>query len=199
MIYIPFIVFASLVFLYSYVLLSTRTRIVDPENMPVSKFALVLGAGLERNGLPTDILSDRIETAVKLLDQNKTTVLVLSGSVNPQNFSEPESMSDLALSLGVDRSNLILDYKGKTTFDSVINIAEYSGNEIVAIVTQRFHLPRALWLANSQNINAYGAPANIYKFSTYKTAIWYLREIFALPINLLKIIFKNHKNKIKLI
>ena len=167
----------------------TRSRIVNLENVPVSKFTLVLGAGLEKNGLPTDILSDRVETAVKLLIQNKTTTLVLSGSVSPQDFSEPESMSNLALSLGIDRSKLILDKNGNTTFDSLINIADYSENEIVTIVSQRFHLPRALWLANSLKIKAYGVPANIYKFSAFKTGFWYLREILALPINLLKIIF----------
>ena len=103
-------------------------------------------------------------------------------------------MSNLAQSLGVDKSKLILDYQGKTTFDSLINIADYSGNEIITIVSQRFHLPRALWLANSLKINANGIPANIYKFSAYKTAYWYLREILALPINLLKIIFKHYQN-----
>ena len=100
-------------------------------------------------------------------------------------------MSNLALSLGVDRSKLILDHQGNTTFDSLINIADYSENEIITIVSQRFHLPRALWLANSLKINANGIPANIYKFSVFKTAFWYLREILALPINLLKIIFYN--------
>lgn len=194
MIYIPFIVFSILLCLYAYVIFKTRARIFDLENVPASKFTLVLGAGLEKNGLPTDILSDRVETAIKLLDQNKTASLILSGSVSPQNFSEPESMSNHAQFLGVDRSILILDKFGKTTFDSLINIADYSGNEVVTIVTQRFHLPRTLWLAKSLKINAYGVPANIYRFSAYKTACWYLREILALPINLLKIVINKYKN-----
>jgi len=196
MFYIPLIILGGLLFLYAYVILTTRVRIFTLENVPKSKFTLVLGAGLDKNGHPTDILSDRVETAVKLLGQNKTTSLVLSGSFSPQNFSEPESMSILALSLGVDRSQLILDKYGKTTFDSLINVASYVGNESVAIVTQNFHLPRALWLANSLGINAYGVSANIYKFSIFKTGFWYLREILALPINLLKIMFKKHpKNR----
>ena len=193
MIYIPFIIIGFLLCLYAYVFLKTYSRIF-PEDMPGSKFTLVLGAGLEKNGLPTDILSDRVETAVILLHQNKTNSLVLSGSVSPQNFSEPESMRDLALSLGVNSSKLIIDKYGKTTFDSLINIAEYSGNEIITIVTQKFHLPRALWLANSLKIDAYGVPANIYKFSTFKTFVWYLREILALPVNLVKIMFNKYQN-----
>ncbi len=182
--------------LFVYVVLSTRKRIVFPENVPGSKFTLVLGAGLEKNGLPTDILSDRVETAVNLLNRKRTKILVLSGSVNTQSFSEPESMSELAYSLGVDKSELILDRKGRTTFNSLVNIADYSGNEIVTIVTQRFHLPRALWLSSSLKINAYGIPANIYKFSAPKIAYWYFREIFALPVNVIKIVV--YKLQIKL-
>jgi len=193
MIYIPFIFFGFLVCLYAYVILTTRKRIISPENAPESRFSLVLGAGLEMNGHPTDILSDRVKTAVKLLDQNKTTFLVLSGSVNLQNFSEPESMRNLACYLGVDGSKLILDKLGKTTFDSLINIAQFSGNENIMVVSQRFHLPRALWLANSLGINAFGIPANIYKFSAFKTGFWYLREILALPVNILKIIFYKYQ------
>lgn len=194
MIFIPLFIFCVLICLYGYIIFITRSRIFDLENLPSSKFTLVLGAGLEENGLPTDILSDRVETAIKLLTHNKTAFLVLSGSTSPHNFSEPESMSNLAQSLGVDKSKLILDHQGSTTFDSLTNIADYSGNEVITIVTQRFHLPWALWLANSLKINANGIPANIYKFSDYKTAYWYLREIFALPINLLKIIFKLSQN-----
>jgi len=194
MIFFLLVFFGCLLCLYAYVIFTTRSRIFDLDNVPFSRFALVLGAGLEKNGLPTDILSDRVETAINLLDHNKTSFLVLSGSVSPQNFSEPESMSDLACSLGVDKLKLILDHQGKTTFDSMINIADYSENEMVTIVTQRFHLPRALWLANSLKINAFGIPANIYKFSFFKTAFWYLREIFVLPVNFLKILFKQFRN-----
>jgi SanA protein len=193
MTYIPIFFLVVILCLFAYVILETRSRIFFPENAPESKYILVLGAGLEKDGLPTDILSDRVETAVKILGQNKTASLVLSGSVSPQNFSEPESMSDLAFSLGVDRSKLIIDKYGKTTFDSLINIAGFLDNEVVTIVTQRFHLPRALWLANSLKINAYGVSANIYKFSVFKTAYWYLREMLALPINLLKIIINKYQ------
>jgi len=194
MIYIPLIISGFLLFMYAYIVLITRQRIVSPENAPESRFALVLGAGLEKDGRPTDILSDRVETAIKLLDQNKTTSLVLSGSINPPNISEPESMRDLARSLGVDGSKLIFDKLGKTTFDSLINISRLAENEKVIVVSQRFHLPRALWLANSLRINAYGVTANIYKFSAFKIASWYLREFLALPVNILKIIFYKVQN-----
>ena len=194
MIYIPLILFGVLLWFYANVIIKTRSKIFDLENLPTTKFALVLGAGLEKNGLPSDILSDRVETAINLLVHHKTTFLVFSGSASPENFSEPDSMCTLAQSLGVDKSKLILDYQGKTTFDSLNNITDYSGVEIITIVSQRFHLPRALWLANSLKIKANGIPANIYKFSAYKTAFWYLREILALPINILKIIFKQYQN-----
>ncbi len=176
-----------LVFFFLWIFYKTKTCIFEINDVPYNKYTLVLGAGLEKNGLPTDILSDRVKAGVYLLERNKTSFLVLSGSLNTQNFSEAESMRELALSLGAKNSNLIIDNQGKTTFDSMINLLEFSKNDGVTIVTQRFHLPRALWLANALNINSSGFPANIYKFSLIKTIYWYLREIFSLPKNIFKL------------
>ena len=194
MILFPLVLIGVLLCLYIYVVIKTKPSIFDFENVPFSKYTLVLGAGLEKNGLPTDILSDRVETAIELLNLNKTDFLIFSGSVNPQDFSEPESMLNLACSFNVNKTKLYLDNQGKTTFDSLINTLKVFGNGRITIITQRFHLPRALWLAESLKINAQGLPANIYYFSVFKTVYWYLREVFALPKNIMKLIFYHSKN-----
>jgi vancomycin permeability regulator SanA len=167
--------------------------------LPFCKYTLVLGAGLEKDGRPTDILSDRVKTAINLINHNKTDFLILSGSSNPQNFSEPESMRKLALSQGVYKSKLILDIQGKTTFDSLVNILKVSGIDQLTIVTQRFHLHRALWLAESLGIKSNGTPANNYEFSILKTGYWYLREVIALPVNYFKLLLFSFKSKDKTI
>jgi SanA protein len=188
MILFPLIILAGLFCLYLYLVIKTSSRIFHYEKVPFNRYTLVLGAGLEKNGLPTDILSDRVKTAINLINNNKTDFLILSGSANSQNISEPVSMKYLAQSLGVDTSNLILDNQGKTTFDSLINLSKISGKNQITIVTQRFHLPRAIWLAEALGYQAYGTPANLYNFSAYKIAYWYLREVFALPINFFKLL-----------
>ena len=195
MILFPLIILAVFFCFYLYLVIKTSSRIFHFEKVSFSRYTLVLGAGLEKNGLPTDILSDRVKTAINLLNHKKTDFLILSGSTNYKNISEPMSMKSFAQSLGVDQSKLILDNKGKSTFDSLINLLNISGKNQITIVTQRFHLPRAIWLAEKLGLKVCGTPANLYNFSVYKTVYWYLREVIAFPINLLKLFINRYKIK----
>ena len=195
MILFPLIILAVFFCFYLYLVIKTSSRIFHFEKVSFSRYTLVLGAGLEKNGLPTDILSDRVKTAINLLNHKKTDFLILSGSTNYKNISEPMSMKSFAQSLGVDQSKLILDNKGKSTFDSLINLLNIPGKNQITIVTQRFHLPRAIWLAEKLGLKVCGTPANLYNFSVYKTVYWYLREVIAFPINLLKLFINRYKIK----
>ena len=195
MIFISLLILAVLLFFFIMLLINTRSRIFAFENVPFCRYTLVLGAGLEKNGLTTDILSDRVLKAVNLIKSKKTDFLILSGSTNYQNHSEPNAMKYFAESLGVDGSKLILDNNGKTTFDSILNLSKLIENKQILIVSQNFHLPRAIWLAEALGFRACGVPANIYKFSIYKILYWYLREVFALPINLLKLLLHRYQNE----
>lgn len=195
MILFPLIILAGFFCLFLYLVIKTNSRIFHFEKVPFSRYTLVLGAGLEKNGLPTDILSDRVKAAINLLNHKKTEFLILSGSSNYKKISEPLSMKSFAQSLGVDQSKLILDNTGKSTFDSLINLVNTPAINQITIVTQRFHLPRAIWLAEKLGLKVCGTPANLYNFSVYKTVYWYLREVFAFPINLLKLFINRYKIK----
>jgi SanA protein len=188
-------VIGTIILFYIFLINFSKSKIYSIEKIPFNQFTLVLGAGLEKNGLPTEILSDRVETAIKLLDNNKTDLLILSGSANSFNYNEPESMKAFAKSLGVEDSKLIMDFEGISTFNSVLNLVNYVNIKQIIIVTQNFHLPRAIWLAEQLGFIAYGISANLYKFSGFKIACWYLREIIASPFNLLKVIKYRHQNK----
>ena len=181
--------------LFMILVLYTKSRILPFDELPYNQYTLVLGAGLEKNSFPTDILADRVKTAVNLIKNNKTEVLILSGSSNSQNYNEPESMKFMAESLGVKVSSLVLDFLGKSTFDSCLNLFKISGLSQITIVTQKFHLPRAIFLAEVMGYKVNGTPANIYKFSAYKTAYWYIREIIALPINFIKLLIYRYQLK----
>ncbi len=191
----PLFVIGTIILFYIFLVGFTKSKIYSIEKIPFNQFTLVLGAGLEKNGLPTEILSDRVETAIKLIENNKTDFLILSGSTKSINYNEPESMKALAKSLGVEDSKLLMDFEGISTFNSVLNLVNYVNIKQITIVTQNFHLPRAIWLAEQLGFMAYGISANLYKFSGFKISSWYLREIIALPFNLLKVI--KYRNQIK--
>ncbi len=179
---------AVLLCFYLFLLIKTQSRIIQFEKLPFTRYTLVLGAGLEKNNLPTDILSDRLETAIKLLKKNKTEILILSGSTDLHNYDEPLSMKNYVLSKRIDPSHLILDLKGNSTFDSLRNLSKFEDLNNITIVSQKFHLPRSIWLAGVLGLNAQGTPADNFKFSFFKIFTWYLREILAIPLNILKFI-----------
>jgi vancomycin permeability regulator SanA len=188
MILSPLLLLGFLVLLFIILRIHTRLKIFPLKTIPYSKYTLVLGAGLEKYGLPTDILADRVKTAVNLIKAKKTSILILSGSFKDNKYSEPESMKSLAELLGVKASQLVLDLQGKTTFNSCMNLRNINDLNQISLVTQNFHLPRAIFLAEMMGYSANGTPANLYEFSFYKTVYWHIREIFAFPINLIKLL-----------
>ena len=91
-----------------------RTYQVD--QAPVERVAIVFGAGLRRDGTPTAILRDRVETAVKLYLDGKVEKLLMSGDNSVENHNEPEAMRQYAVSLGVPDQAIVLDYAGSGSF-----------------------------------------------------------------------------------
>lgn len=175
--------FLLLVLFYFFIWLRTRRYILSLEEVQATKYALVLGAGLEKNGEPSDILKDRVLKAARLYKANKAQYLIMSGSVM-KGKDEPGAMQTMALSLGVPQSAILLDRNGISTFHSCTNLKSQFNPANVTIITQYFHLPRSLFFQRLLGIQAFGLPADIYKFAIYKKAYWLLREFFALPYNI---------------
>ena len=146
---------------------------------------MVLGAGLEKNGKPSDILMDRILTGVNLYKEGKVEYLIMSGSFR-KNYDEPDSMRGAAIDMGLPEQAILLDRDGFSTLDSCITIKEKFSPEQILIVSQFFHLPRAIMLQTFLGIKAIGIQARTYHFSLHKKVYWYLRELFSIPFNLLK-------------
>lgn len=191
-----FLLFVFLIYLlpYIWVVATTRSLIFSRENLPTCHYALVLGAGLKENGQPTDILADRVLTSVSLIQSGKASILLMSGSARSSIKDEPTAMMWQAIKNGVNPSRIEIDRSGNSTFDSMVNIKSDKNAKDFIIVTQRFHLPRALWLAKSVGLNPYGFPADMYSFSLTKRCYWQIREIIALPFNWLKLVVHFSKN-----
>ncbi len=179
--------FIILVFIFNFwIYRSTRNRILEFSEIPQCEYALVLGAGLEKDSSPTDILSDRVISAVYLINRRKIERLLMSGSTNNRGYDEADAMKILAVNKGIDPKKIEMDRDGISTLASLINFKKNFDMKDVIIITQRFHIFRALWLAKLLDLNCYGYPSSNYQFSRMKIFYWSMREFAAAPFNLLK-------------
>src|SRR5919109_3159473 len=137
-----------------------KNRIYQKDDAPRERLAIVFGAGLRRDGTPTPILRDRVETAASLYISGKVEKLLMSGDNSFLYYNEPEAMRQYAISLGVPDHAIAMDYAGRRTYDTCYRAKAIFGMESALLVTQKFHLPRALFLCNALGLDAYGVEAN---------------------------------------
>lgn len=154
-----------------------RSHIINIEKVQPSPVAIVFGAGLWRDGTPTPVLRDRVETAAELYFAGKVEKLLMSGDNSRQDYNEPQAMRDYAISLGVPDAAIALDYAGRRTYDTCYRARDIFGIRSAILVTQSFHLPRAIYTCNALGIKATGVPADQRDYRKGSLAYWNLREI----------------------
>jgi SanA protein len=154
-------------------------HIYSVEEAPVERAAIVFGAGLSRSGSPTPILRDRVETAAQLYFARKVEKLVMSGGEWSYSRSEPEAMRDYAIGLGVPAGAIVLDHAGHRTYDTCYRAKAIFGLDSALLVTQGFHLPRALFVCNALGLRAEGVEAARRHYWPLMSLIWNVREQFA--------------------
>lgn len=154
-----------------------RSHIINIEKVQPSPVAIVFGAGLWRDGTPTPVLRDRVETAAELYFAGKVEKLLMSGDNSRQDYNEPQAMRDYAISLGVPDAVIALDYAGRRTYDTCYRARDIFGIRSAILVTQSFHLPRAIYTCNALGIKATGVPADQRDYRKGSLAYWNLREI----------------------
>ena len=155
------------------------SRIYETNESPSKRVAIVFGAGLRRDGTPTAILRDRVETAANLYTSGKVEKILMSGDNRFENYNEPEAMRQYALSLGVPSQAIALDYAGRRTYDTCYRAKAIFGVESALLVSQKFHLPRALFLCNTLGLEAAGVEANQRHYRKISLLIWNIREQLA--------------------
>lgn len=154
-------------------------RTYSIEEVPSDKVAIVFGAGLRRDGMPTTILRDRVETAAQLFLDGKVNQLLMSGDNRFVDYNEPEAMRQYAISLGVPYEAMTLDYAGRRTYDTCYRAQAIFGVESAILVTQKFHMSRALFTCNALGLDAVGVEADNYYYLKRSRLYWNLREQFA--------------------
>lgn len=159
--------------LYSY------PRIYKAVDAPDAPAAIIFGAGLRRDGSPSPILRDRVSKGVELYFNGKVSKLLMSGDNRSIHYDEPGAMRDYALDLGVPEQDIVLDYAGLRTYDTCYRARNIFGISQAILVTQKFHLPRAVYTCNALGIVASGVAAERTTYRPISLLYWNLRETLA--------------------
>jgi SanA protein len=159
--------------------LFARPKTYTGEDVPARRVAIVFGAGLWRNGTATPVLQDRVKTAANLFIAGKVEKLLMSGDNRFVDYNEPAVMREVALSLGVPESAIVLDFAGRRTYDTCYRAKAIFGVTEAILVTQAFHLPRAIYECSQLGINSIGVEADLRDYSRFSVLYWNVRELFA--------------------
>ena len=147
------------------------------ETAPTQAVALVFGAGITADGRPMPALADRVWTAAELYKAGKVRKLLMSGDNRYLNYNEPEAMRRYALAQGVPDEAIVLDYAGRRTYDTCYRAGYIFGVTDAILVTQAFHLDRALFTCDKLGINAVGVAADQREYAAIR--FWWWRELAA--------------------
>jgi SanA protein len=150
-----------------------RARTYALADVPPRPVALVFGAGVWPDGSLSDILADRVAVAAELYHLGKVDKLLMSGDY--RHYDEPAHMRSYALQLGVPDEDIVLDSYGRRTYDSCYRAKHIFRVDAAILVTQAYHLDRALLIADRLGIDAVGVPADKRNY-VYIRSYW-VREL----------------------
>lgn len=146
---------------------AARDQIYTLETVPERPVAIVFGAWVINNQRPSAMLADRIKLGAELYHAGKVQALLLTGDNHLASYNEPEAMRQYALGLGVPDEALVLDYAGFRTYDSCYRARDVFKVTQAILVTQAFHLDRALLICNGLGLDAVGVAADVMRPTGY--------------------------------
>jgi len=186
-----------IVFLVLYMLINLKVFIeakdylyTDPDLIPGSYTALVPGASVYSGGYPSTILADRLDKAIELWQHNKIKRFLLSGDHAKPHYDEVNTMKDYLTERGVPDSIIFMDHAGFDTYNSMVRAKEIFEVDSLIVVTQKFHLRRAIYIARHKGlvVNGYIADKRSYVSMPYLL----FRESFADIKAFLEVLFDAH-------
>ncbi len=149
--------------------------IKSQSDLPHAQTVIVLGAGLLSNGKPSGVLKDRLEIAIALYNGGKVEKILVTGDNSRLSYNEVNPSRDYLLIRGIPDKDIFLDHAGFDTYSSMYRAQEVFLVDTAIIVTQSFHLPRAVFTARRLGITAYGTPADQHAYRIKNN----LRELLA--------------------
>ena len=138
---------------------------------------LVLGCYVHESGRPSDMLQDRLRRGVELYDFGAAPKLLMSGDHGRTNYDEVAAMKQFAIDEGIPSQDVFMDHAGFSTYESIYRAKEIFQADKILIVTQEYHLYRAIYIANQLGMEAYGVSSDYHRY--VGQAMQNCREILA--------------------
>jgi SanA protein len=132
---------------------------IEVADVNPKRVAIVFGAGVKRDGTPSDALRDRLVTAEDLYKDGKVEKILVSGDNRFVDYNEPDAMREFLLDQGIPGDDIVADYAGRRTFDTCIRAKTIFQVDEAILVTQGYHLARALWTCNHFDVASHGISA----------------------------------------
>lgn len=173
-----------------YVVNKTKSKIVtekQAKELESVDCILVLGAGIWGDK-PSPMLEDRLLQGIALYNNQTSSKIIMSGDHGKEEYDEVNVMKDFAIEKGVKSEDIFMDHAGFSTYDSVYRAKEIFKAQKIIIVTQKYHLHRALYVAEKLGIEAYGVASNPREYRGQ--VVRELREVLARDKDFFKCIIK---------
>ena len=176
--------------LSAWVVRRTRPYILSAEEAPAwgADCILVLGAGVRENGRPSDMLAERLDASVALYFAGAAPKLLMSGDHGRVGYDEVNVMKDHAIAAGVPSEDVFMDHAGFSTYESLYRARDVFQARRVLIVTQEYHLYRALYIARALGLEARGVASDTRSY--YGQLYRELREVLARDKDVFQCILK---------
>ena len=173
-----------------YVRVSTKNQIIkenEYSNLSDVDCIIILGAGIWGDK-PSPMLEDRLQEGIKLYQNGISDKIIMSGDHGKKEYDEVNIMKNYAIEKGIPSENIFMDHAGFSTYESIYRAKDIFQAKKVVIVTQKYHLYRALYIANRLGLETYGVGSDPRQYvgATYRE----IREILARDKDFIKCIFK---------
>ncbi len=153
--------------LHIYIAKATNSRIYENiTDVPSFHTVIILGASVHSDGKLSPILQDRVDTGLKLYRSGKAEKFLLSGDNRSSDYDEVNAMRNYLLALNVPEEHILIDPAGIDTYDSMYRARAVFKVYDAIVVTQEFHLPRTLFIAQNLGFNYFGYPAISNRYQT---------------------------------
>lgn len=146
----------------AYMKTSVKNRIISPDKAAELKAdcILILGAGVRDDGTPSHMLEDRLLEGIDLYNAGASDRLLMSGDHGRKDYDEVNTMKQFAIDMDIPSEHIFMDHAGFSTYESLYRARDIFLARKVIIVTQKYHLYRALYVAKALGLDAYGVPSD---------------------------------------
>ncbi|HEX8628992.1 MAG TPA: ElyC/SanA/YdcF family protein [Catenuloplanes sp.] len=155
---------------------AAEDHVYAEQTVPAAAVALVLGAQVHPGGTPSPFLAARLAVAKRLFDAGKVRAILVSGDHRRWEYDEPGAMQRWLIDRGVPQQRIVLDHAGLDTYDSCVRAQRIFGVRQAIVVTQTYHLPRAVTLCRHVGLEAYGVGDATVRRYTHPWRVSSMRE-----------------------